>query len=63
MFVNGGIAPSLPDLGTRWSLIVSFTVRQLYPWGKFPVPNGQEAGYTPQAGLGIAEKRNITFWN
>jgi len=28
---NGGIAPSILNLGTRWTWVVSFMPRQLYP--------------------------------
>jgi hypothetical protein len=31
---SGGIAPRIPDLGTRWRWVVSFTPRQLYPQEK-----------------------------
>jgi hypothetical protein len=33
---SGGIAPRILDLGPRWSLVVSFTPRTLYPHGKSP---------------------------
>jgi hypothetical protein len=32
----GGIATRIPDLGTRWKWVVSFTPRPLYPKGKNP---------------------------
>jgi len=31
---NGGIAPRVLDLGTRWRWVVSFTPRPLQPPGK-----------------------------
>jgi hypothetical protein len=31
---SGGIAAGIPDLGTRWRLVVSFTPRPLYPQEK-----------------------------
>jgi hypothetical protein len=31
---SGGRAPRILDLGTRWTWVVSFTSRQLYPQGK-----------------------------
>jgi hypothetical protein len=33
---SGGIAPHILDLDTRWSWVVSFTFRQLYPQGESP---------------------------
>jgi hypothetical protein len=33
---SGGIAPRILDPGTRWRLVVSFTPRRLYPYGKSP---------------------------
>jgi hypothetical protein len=33
---SGGIATRIPDLGTRWRWVVSFTLRPLYPQGKSP---------------------------
>jgi hypothetical protein len=33
---SGGIAPRIPDLGTTWRSVVSFTPRPLYPQGKSP---------------------------
>jgi hypothetical protein len=33
---SGSIAPCIPDLGTRWRRVVSFTARHLYPQGKNP---------------------------
>jgi len=33
---NGGIAPRVLDLGTRWRWVVSFTPRPLYPQEKSP---------------------------
>jgi hypothetical protein len=33
---SGGIAPRIPDLGTRWRWVVSFTSRPPYPQGKSP---------------------------
>jgi hypothetical protein len=33
---SGSIAPHIPDLGTRWKWVVSFTTRPLYPQGKSP---------------------------
>jgi len=33
---SGGIALLILDLGTRWSWVVSFTIRPLYPQGKSP---------------------------
>jgi hypothetical protein len=33
---TGCIYPNFLDLGTRWRLVVSFTPRPLYPWGKSP---------------------------
>jgi hypothetical protein len=33
---NGGIDPSILDLGTRWRWVISFTPRPLYPQGKSP---------------------------
>jgi hypothetical protein len=32
----GCIDPHLLDLGTSWRWVVSFTYRELYPWGKSP---------------------------
>jgi hypothetical protein len=34
--VNGGIAPRILDLGTRWRSVLSFTPRLFYPQGKIP---------------------------
>jgi hypothetical protein len=31
---SGDIAPRILDIGTRWRLVVSFTLRPLYPQGK-----------------------------
>jgi len=31
---SGGVAPSVLILGYRWSWVVSFTFRQLWPRGK-----------------------------
>jgi hypothetical protein len=33
---SGCVAPCIPDLGTRWRWVVSFTSRPLYPQGKSP---------------------------
>jgi hypothetical protein len=33
---NGGIALRIPDFGSRWRWVVSFTPRPLYPQGKRP---------------------------
>jgi hypothetical protein len=33
---SGGVAPRIPDLGTRWRWVVSFTPQPLYPQGKNP---------------------------
>jgi len=33
---NGGIAPRLLDLGTKWRWLISFTPRPLYHQGKIP---------------------------
>jgi hypothetical protein len=38
------------DLGIRWSCVVSFTLRLLYPPGKEPlVPNEQGAGWAQES--------------
>jgi hypothetical protein len=37
---NGGIAPRILDLGTRWRRVVSFTSRALYPREEPLVPIG-----------------------
>jgi hypothetical protein len=33
---NGCIDPRILDLGIRWKLVDSVTLRPLYPWGKSP---------------------------
>jgi hypothetical protein len=33
---SGSIAPCIPDLGTKWRGVVSFTPQLLYPQGKNP---------------------------
>ena len=42
------------SVGARWKLIVSFTPRPLYQWGRIPVPIKQGASWDP--------KRVWTFW-
>jgi len=55
---NGGIAPSIPDLGIRWGWVVSFTPRPLYPQGKRPqYPLDRRLGGTQgRSGHGGEEK-------
>jgi len=31
-----GVIPRIPNPGTRWNWVISFTPRPLYPWGKSP---------------------------
>ena len=48
--VNGGISPSILDLGTEWRWVVCITPRLLYPWGKsLWYPLNKEAGWAPEA--------------
>jgi len=39
-WVSGGIAPRILNLGTRWSWVVSFMPRPLYPGEEPSVPIG-----------------------
>jgi hypothetical protein len=63
---NGGIAPHILDLGTRWRLVVTFTPRPLYLQGKSPWysldrrlgepqsrsgRDGEEKNYQPPSGI------------
>jgi hypothetical protein len=57
---NGGIAPRILDLGTRWRWVVSFAPRPLYPQGMSPwYPLGKRLG-GPQScsGRGGEEKNS-----
>jgi hypothetical protein len=56
---SGGIAPSILDLGTRWSWVVSFTPRPLYLQGKSPrYPLDRRLGGTQsRSGRGGEEKK------
>jgi hypothetical protein len=56
---NGGIAPRIIDLGTRWRWVVSFTPRPLYPQGKNPwYPLNRRLG-GPQSRFGhCGEEKN-----
>jgi hypothetical protein len=57
---SGGIAPRILDLGTRWSWVVSFTPRSLYPQGKRPwYPLGRSLdGHQSRFGCGGKEKKS-----
>jgi len=51
---NGGIAPRIFYLGTGWRLVVSFTLRSLYPRGKrSPV---HQSLYNPGQVLRVQER-------
>jgi hypothetical protein len=57
---SGGVAPRIPDLGTRWRWVVSFMTRPFYPQGKRPsCPFDRSLG-GPQSrsGLGGEEKNS-----
>jgi hypothetical protein len=59
-WVNGGIAPRILDLSTRWRWVVSFTPRQPYRQGKSPVyPLDRWLGGPHWAGLDAVSKRKI----
>jgi hypothetical protein len=56
---NGGMAPLILDLGTRWRWVVSFTPRPLYPQGKSPLyPLDRMLG-GPRAVLDAVSERKI----
>jgi hypothetical protein len=57
---NGGIAPCILDLGTRWRRVVSFTTRPLYSLGKSPwYPLDRRLdGTQNRSGLGGEEKNS-----
>jgi hypothetical protein len=56
---SGGIAPRIPDLGTRWRRVVSFTPLPLYSKGKSPwCPFDRRLG-GPQSRSGrVGEEKN-----
>jgi len=51
------IAPSILNLGTRWSWMVSFTPRPFYPWETAPTIKWIEGCVGPKAGLDAVAKR------
>jgi len=53
-----GMIPRIVDLGTRWSEVVSFTLRPLYPDGKSPwYPLDRELDWSQsRSGRGGEEK-------
>jgi hypothetical protein len=57
---SGGIAPIILDLGARWTLVVSFTHRPLYPQGKsIWYPLGRRLGGSQsRSGRGGEEKNS-----
>jgi hypothetical protein len=57
---SGGIAPRIPDLGTRWRRAVTFTPRPLYPQGKIPLYSMDRRLGGPQnrSGRGGEEKNS-----
>jgi hypothetical protein len=42
------IVPVILNLGTKWRLVVRFTLRSLYFQGRTSVPIVQEAGWVPE---------------
>jgi hypothetical protein len=56
---SGGTAPCILDLCTRWSWVVSFTHRPLYPQGKSPGTHWIGGWMGPRAGLDTVAKRKI----
>jgi hypothetical protein len=52
---SGDIAPCIPDLNTRWKLVVSFTPRSLYPQGRDKL--NKRTAYTGRT-LGQKKKLN-----
>jgi hypothetical protein len=62
---SGGTDPHIPNLGTRWKWMVSFTPWPLYHGAKSPspVPLGQEAGWFPRADLDREEKSSTPARN
>jgi hypothetical protein len=56
---SGGISPRILDLGSRWTPVVSFTPRPLYPQGKTaPYPLDRRLG-GPQSRSGHGEEEKI----
>jgi hypothetical protein len=49
---NGGIAPHIIELGTRWRWVVSFTFRRLYPQGKSSLYSLDRRLFGPQSRSG-----------
>jgi hypothetical protein len=58
---NSGVVPLILNLGPRCTLVISITLRQLYPWERIKVPIEGGGGWVdPRAGLDFAEKRRKT---
>jgi hypothetical protein len=45
---NGGIAPCILNLGTRWTIVTSFTPQPLYPEDRYQFPLNKRLGEIPQ---------------
>jgi hypothetical protein len=56
---NGGIAPRILDLGTRWRWVVSFTPLPPYPWERAPGTLWIGGWVGPRAGMDAVVKRKI----
>jgi hypothetical protein len=52
---DGGIAPHILNIATRWRLVVSLTPWQLYTLKIIPVPNVQH----PRTEMVSAEKKDV----
>jgi hypothetical protein len=60
---NGGIAPRILNLGTRWKWVVSFMPRPHYPRRKSPVIHWIGGWVGPRAGLGaVAKREKFHYW-
>jgi hypothetical protein len=56
---NGGIAPRILDLGTRWRWVISFTPQPLYPQERTPGIHWIGGWVSPRAGLDAGVRRKI----
>jgi hypothetical protein len=48
--MNGGIAPLILNLSTKWRRVVNLTYQPLYPWGKSPQHSLNRGGLQSQSG-------------
>lgn len=48
MWERKGIAPLIPNFGSRWNPAVNFTLRPLYPWDGTPAPTDRESAGAPE---------------